>query len=91
MSTDANTGESYLTPNQYPTSQPSHRYRQSTIRDSLLRGGITIDSGGNDDLGRDGHDSNEDLGRHGHDTFGFGLNGRLYPRSPTILNPIYIG
>ena len=63
-----------VTPNQYPTSQPSHRYRQPTIRNSLLRGGITIDSGG-DDLGRDSHDSNDDLGRDGHDTFGFGING----------------
>jgi hypothetical protein len=72
-----------VTPNPYPTSQPSTRYRQSTICNSLLRGGITINSGGDDDLGRDGHDRDDDVSGDGHDTFGFGLNGH----NPNGHNP----
>ena len=51
-------------PNPYIPSKPSTHYRQPTIRESLIRGGVNINSGGGGDLGR-----------YGHNGFDFGHNG----------------
>ncbi len=51
-----------------PPSQPSNRYRQPTICESLFRGGVDIDGDGDGSLGcNDNH--------HSHTTFDFGRDG----------------
>ena len=54
----------HVTPNHSTPSQPSNRYRQPTICESLFPGGVSIDSEGNGDLGHDGPD-NYDFGHKG--------------------------
>ena len=65
-----------VTPHPSTPSQPSNRYRQPTIRESLFRGGVDIDGDGDDGIGHNRHTN-----------FDFGRNGNVPPIGGPIISP----
>jgi len=78
-STRATSGRN-VTPHPSTPSQPSTRYRQPTIRESLFRGGVDIDGGGDGGLGRNDN-------QHSHTNFDFGRNGNVPIMGGPIISP----
>jgi hypothetical protein len=78
-STRATSGR-HVTPHPSTPSQPSNRYRQPTIRESLFRGGVDIDGDGDGDLGRNDN-------RNSQTNFDFGCNGDH--QTPMAMSPLW--